>query len=141
MGIRDTLTPEEARELAAAAFGDGPDPAVADAACALTRCTEAEALTLLAVVPPDRPALVPGLVGQRWPPPLAASLRRWEQYTERVRAEAEDEPATRQRAFGACVRCGSHRLLVTTRQLRRADEGATELRSCRDCGHTSRINS
>ena len=27
------------------------------------------------------------------------------------------------------------------RQLRRADEGATELRTCRDCGHTSRTNS
>lgn len=40
-----------------------------------------------------------------------------------------------------CRKCKSTRVFVTTKQLRRADEGATEIRSCQDCGYTTRLNS
>jgi hypothetical protein len=54
---------------------------------------------------------------------------RWDAYcaeVERnVRGDGADAAATAGTVFGACRRCGSPRLLVTTRQLRRADEGMT----------------
>jgi len=40
-----------------------------------------------------------------------------------------------------CRKCQSTRVFVTTKQLRRADEGATEIRSCQECGYTTRLNS
>ena len=39
-----------------------------------------------------------------------------------------------------CRRCRSSRVTVTTMQVRSADEGMTEFRSCKDCGHVGRIN-
>ena len=79
---------------------------------------------------------------------FARSEQRWELYCADVERrqrgmDADDAAALRHQAavFGTCRRCGSARLLVTTQQLRRADEGSTEIRLCRDCGHVSRINS
>lgn len=69
---------------------------------------------------------------------------RWSQYCMYVERQVrgdDDEAHTHASVFGNCRRCGSARLTVRTRQLRRADEGATELRTCRDCGHVTRINS
>jgi hypothetical protein len=52
--------------------------------------------------------------------------RRWREYCQsvdrRLRDEGEDTPCTT--AFGICRRCGSPRVLVTTRQLRRARRAA-----------------
>ena len=82
-----------------------------------------------------------------WGPVRAAAEERWAAFcaeTERrVRGTEGDDEAQRLRTaiFGGCRRCGSERLQVTTRQLRRADEGATELHTCRQCGYTRRINS
>jgi DNA-directed RNA polymerase subunit M/transcription elongation factor TFIIS len=39
-----------------------------------------------------------------------------------------------------CRRCGSGAVTVTTVQVRSADEGMTELRTCRECGKVTRIN-
>jgi DNA-directed RNA polymerase subunit N (RpoN/RPB10) len=81
----------------------------------------------------------------------------WNDYCQQVERSIrgdDEEPATEVSVFGVCRRCGSRRLLVTTRQLRRADEGMsrgimrfmmllrmTELRQCRECGHVTKINS
>ena len=66
----------------------------------------------------------------------------WDQYCtsleEQIRGTGGDQPPS---IFGVCRRCGSSRLLVTTRQLRRADEGMTEIRICKNCGHVTKINS
>ena len=86
---------------------------------------------------------------------MTASIERWDAYKEHVRrfvnGDEDDDIVT---VFGVCVRCGSSRLVITNKQLQswvplfywesmpcRADEGMTELRTCRDCGHTSRTNS
>jgi DNA-directed RNA polymerase subunit M/transcription elongation factor TFIIS len=70
--------------------------------------------------------------------------RRWLQYSAYVERQVrgdDDEANAQASVFGNCRRCGSARVTVRTRQLRRADEGATELRTCRDCGHVTRVNS
>ena len=75
---------------------------------------------------------------------FSASWRRWETFcdqAERRERGLDVEAGRHMSVFGTCRRCGSTRLLVTTQQLRRGDEGMTELRHCRDCGHMSRINS
>lgn len=58
-------------------------------------------------------------------------------------ADAMDDapPMPSAGVFGRCRRCRSARLIVSTRQLRRSDEGATEIRQCRDCGHVTTVNS
>lgn len=74
----------------------------------------------------------------------ASGVQPWETYclqVERNLCQADDNTNNRQSIFGMCRRCGSARLLVTTRQLRRADEGMTEIRRCKDCGHISKVNS
>lgn len=81
----------------------------------------------------------------RWEAFCAAAERcvRGDDPNDPVAVAAAEASAATQRAgiFGRCRRCGSKRLLVTTKQLRRADEGMTELRQCQDCGHVSRSNS
>lgn len=59
-------------------------------------------------------------------PGLFAQVRQtWVNYRDRVERSirGEDEHHTVHTVFGVCRRCSSSRLLVTTRQLRRADEG------------------
>jgi DNA-directed RNA polymerase subunit M/transcription elongation factor TFIIS len=71
-------------------------------------------------------------------------IQRWSDYcvyVERHVQGTDNEEVIQTSVFGTCRKCGSSRLTVRTKQLRRADEGATELRTCRDCGYTSRINS
>ena len=72
-------------------------------------------------------------------------MRRWAAYCREVEhrllGSDNDAADTQTTVFGNCRKCGSNRLEVRTKQLRRADEGATELRTCHDCGHTSRVNS
>lgn len=43
-------------------------------------------------------------------------------------------------AADPCRACGSNNTLTVDRQMRSADEGATMLCKCRDCGHTWRYN-
>lgn len=82
--------------------------------------------------------------GALLPGPFAVHRKQWQQYCQQVersiRGDGEDSDIQAS-VFGACRRCGSRRLLVTTRQLRRADEGMTELRQCRTCGHVTKVNS
>lgn len=40
-----------------------------------------------------------------------------------------------------CRRCQSDRIAVRSKQLRSADEGATEIRTCLSCGAVSTVNS
>jgi DNA-directed RNA polymerase subunit M/transcription elongation factor TFIIS len=72
-------------------------------------------------------------------------VRRWVVYCTEVERRLmggdDDTDDTQNTVFGSCRKCGSKRLEVRTKQLRRADEGATELRTCHNCGHTSRVNS
>jgi DNA-directed RNA polymerase subunit M/transcription elongation factor TFIIS len=77
------------------------------------------------------------------------SVQRWEAYCSAVERRilgTEDDAngatdGSGVSVFGTCRRCGSSRLLVTTRQLRRADEGMTEIRQCKACGHVTKVNS
>lgn len=149
------LSEDEAEALLLAAGAVRAPTAEADwgaAVAALSAVPEPAALAVLFALPdPPSVPLVAEWLAMRFPPPLAPSVRRWDAYAQGVRrrlaeeddagADAPQQQQQQQRVFGVCVRCGSHRLIVTTRQLRRADEGATELRNCRDCGHTSRVNS
>lgn len=74
-------------------------------------------------------------------------MLRWKTYCMEVeqrilgKDDNDNQVNTQNTVFGNCRKCGSKRLVVRTKQLRRADEGATELRTCHDCGHTSRVNS
>ena len=97
-----------------------------------------------------------------------ASAERWRRHCERmeeiVRADPPPSQAAGLRVFGRCPRCRGARIDVITKQLRRtrrgspwlgwgggggeggnpsgcADEGMTEIRTCKDCGHTTRVNS
>ena len=83
--------------------------------------------------------------GAAWSAVQAASEARWGAFCReaerRVHGDTGDAQRFRMAIFGRCRRCGSERINVTTRQLRRADEGATEIHICRQCGHTRHINS
>ena len=70
-------------------------------------------------------------------------MRLWNEYCGAVeqRLLGLNNTAVDRSVFGVCRRCGSARLLVTTRQLRRADEGMTEIRRCLACGHITKVNS
>ena len=71
-------------------------------------------------------------------------IQRWAEYCAYVERHIQGkdvEEVIQTSVFGNCRKCGSARLTVRTKQLRRADEGATELRTCRDCGYTTRVNS
>lgn len=59
--------------------------------------------------------------------PFATFVQQWEAYCMNVErhVRGDDLCQNTQTIFGVCRRCGSNRLLVTTRQLRRADEGMT----------------
>lgn len=65
-------------------------------------------------------------------------VRRWKDYCHRVerqlRGTDEDATARSSAAFGVCRRCGSARLVVTTRQLRRP--GHRINRRCPACAPT-----
>lgn len=84
---------------------------------------EIQALTLLSRAPNLAEACrwwtQLGPRGNEWPP-LVAPSQRWEEYCERVAAAAGEDTQRAAGVFGSCVRCGSQRLLVTTKQLRRA---------------------
>lgn len=86
----------------------------------MTGRTEAELLTVLAVA--TRPSEVTEWLAVRWPPPLRHSVLRWERYKEHVQTlvEGESNDDSVSVNVGCCVRCGSRRLLVTTKQLQRA---------------------
>lgn len=64
------------------------------------------------------------------------SRSKWDVALERL---ADDHNATGNRIF-RCRRCRGSRVTVTTVQIRSADEGMTEFRTCKDCGHVGRIN-
>ena len=60
------------------------------------------------------------------PGPFATHTNSWDQYCTAVELQIRREEGPRASSvFGLCRRCGSARLFVTTRQLRRADEGMT----------------
>lgn len=69
-------------------------------------------------------------------PSFDTSRAQWNASLQRLDAERQ--------AMGSgvftCRRCGSRAVTVTTVQVRSADEGMTEVRTCRDCGNVSRIN-
>lgn len=76
---------------------------------------------------------------------IAAAHADWEAYCRWLEDHlvAHEGPANKGHAvsvFERCRRCRSDRLFVTTRQIRRADEAATEFRICEACGHTTRHN-
>ena len=57
---------------------------------------------------------------------FATHTNSWDQYCTTVELQIRGEEGPRASSvFGLCRRCGSARLFVTTRQLRRADEGMT----------------
>ena len=64
--------------------------------------------------------------GLQWPV-LSGARERWEGYVTQVERNIVGVPTTSppSNIFGSCVRCGSQRLVVTTKQLRCADEGMT----------------
>lgn len=66
-----------------------------------------------------------GLRCQRLPGLFAKHVQAWRDYCTQVErsVRGDDETSTIPTVFGVCRRCGSTRLSVTTRQLRRADEG------------------
>ena len=96
---------------------------------------------------------------QLLPGPYSDHITRWKQYCHQAERNirGDDEDTLAPSVFGVCRRCGSTWLLVTTRQLRRADEGipratfqfllgmaplpGTEVRQCKECGHVSKVNS
>ena len=60
------------------------------------------------------------------PGPFATHANSWDHYCTAVELQIRGEEGPRASSvFGVCRRCGSARLFVTTRQLRRADEGMT----------------
>jgi hypothetical protein len=92
-------------------------------------CDEAQLLSLLSLAPDAAtaaawavvsPCLVDLPTG-----PYAESIQAWDAYCEHVRGTVEGDTTAlpQSTVFGTCGRCGSSRLLVTNKQLRRADEG------------------
>lgn len=69
-------------------------------------------------------------------PSFDTSRAQWNASLQRL---AKERQATGSGVF-TCRRCGSRAVTVTTVQVRSADEGMTEVRTCRDCGNVSRIN-
>lgn len=126
----------ERRIMVLAAF---PESDPAPVAGAMRGRTTAEILALLAVAPAPREAVE--WAARRWPPPLDESVERWNAYAADVERRIMSPPRDHRHKTIPCARCGSHRVTIMTKQLRRADEGATELRHCRECGHTARTNS
>jgi DNA-directed RNA polymerase subunit M/transcription elongation factor TFIIS len=80
--------------------------------------------------------------GQRLPGVFSVAIHEWDQYCAYVETQIQGNDGDYNTSvFGVCRRCGSSRLFVTTRQLRRADEGMTEIRLCKNCGHVTKVNS
>ena len=92
----------------------------------LAGINEVQALTLLSRAPTLAEACHwwthLGQRGNSWPP-LVAPTRCWEEYCAKVANAAGEDAQRASRVFGCCVRCGSNRLLVTNKQLRRARRG------------------
>lgn len=103
----------------------GAAPSDADRAALGALDGDVERLALLAAAP-DGPTAArwaaEGPGGWVWRP-LEGTVARWEASVaateRRIRAQLEGRVGV----FGCCVRCGSQRLVVLTKQLRCADEG------------------
>ena len=65
------------------------------------------------------------------------SQAQWDASLDRL---AEEHRLLTGNGVFACRRCGSKAVTVKTVQVRSADEGMTEMRTCRDCGKVTRIN-
>ena len=134
-------------DLAAAMFDTTVSPDVRALLDNALRDASAETVVFLASYFPDLPALVAHLrtgapaVETHLPTFQDGPVRAWREYCVRLDARLRGDTEGTEGAFGMCRRCGSRRLLVRTQQLRRADEGMTEIRTCLDCGAVSRTNS
>ena len=137
------LTPDEWAALWPAEQAD------AARAAAPATCDEADALALRAAAPDAATAAAWWATRVRpagggaggWPLLEDGGPRtRWDAYCAAVAADLERQGAAAGTVFGSCRRCGSTRLSVVNRQTRRADEGMTEIRTCQDCGHATRVN-
>lgn len=111
------LSSPERRRLLAETF---PHEAVDEDA--LRGLNAFEVVALLAVCP-SADALRPW-AAMRWVPPLRPSVNRWEAYAVDVERRVLS-PQRDRKVTIPCARCGSVRVTIVTKQLRRADEGAT----------------